>query len=905
MSALLNISARSNHLAEVLLQAGISLPKDEIGLPRLAREILGKKNRRPGTGAVLHSLSSLADRLDLQIPGWPEAAVQLLLAGDGEGRAGLAAGLLALRPQSSTLLSRALVEPATPQQRELAALALFNSDSAPARAAYGAAFAQLKGEYFPEKSAEYRSLWLIFARLAQEQNLSFDDLYQTATISGLLQPEGYPPGVKLTCYHPSLDASGLSRQPEFRRLYARLAAEMLPAVASPGTPWRWLRGLRNFSGAEYFFEALTVLERETIHLPALLVLRWARDLGEETTDFRVRLAGFHPLTLMLAGLLQPKLAGIIGEILDRPDWETAIRWLGLPCREAAESLGRQREAIYSWALSQGNLLFSALEIFCALEIPPDEPLLAGLAEIDGEFRLQHFVTRHLLPTFPHLLDNLILLEGLLGRHIDRLEAEAGLGRRAALRALGLAENISERGIRRLLEQAERGAAPAKSAARWALEQILLRHRLENLSALKAKLDLAAAWEDAGLAQASSRVWWDIAGHRVKLGLEGGKVEIQAWGPARKKALPPAVRSHPRYQEVREAAKTLQQSYRLFRRRLEEEMIGGGSFSCQRFQSLFTHPAFRNIAERLVLCFDREELVLEGMSPEAVAAHFARGSSVRIASPLALLLGGRLEYWQENLSRRHITQPFKQCFRELYPVAPEESEARVCLRFAEQLILPRKAYALLKQRGYSPAQGKAYRDWPEAGLRVHFIWARESEGLWRHLVGEQQTQPLTTGAICFERLAPPDLRPSGELLPLGEVDKVLFSETLRDADLVVSAAAAGEEGFSSRQTLEIRAALVRNFARLMNLSGVKIAPGSPQALIQGERAKYRLHLGSGRVLVEPSGRHLPLPMSGALEIPFAAEEKKDSRTVAILETVAALCHDAAISDPQFLAALSSR
>jgi hypothetical protein len=41
------------------------------------------------------------------------------------------------------------------------------------------------------------------------------------------------------------------------------------------------------------------------------------------------------------------------------------------------------------------------------------------------------------------------------------------------------------------------------------------------------------------------------------------------------------------------------------------------------------------------------------------------------------------------------------------------------------------------------------------------------------------------------------------------------------------------------------------------------------------------------------------------MPLAAEEKKDSRTLAILETVAALSHDAVISDPQFLAALSAR
>jgi len=901
MSALLNIAARTNRLAEVIEQAGVILPQEEVGLPRLAQEILHKKNRLSGGGKLLRPLLNLADRLDLQIPGWPEAAAQIVLSGDGKALARTAAGLLALRPQTSTSLCRALVKPETPLQRELAALALFNTNLAEARAAYREAFSQLRGERFVEGSSEYRALWLIFSRLAQDKTLSFDDLFQAAINSALFQPEGYPKGVRLTCYHPGLDASGISQQPEFRRLYAMLVAEILPSLAADNSPWFWLRWIRSFSGADYFFEALTKLERELVHLPALMVLRWARDLGEATPEFRVRLAGGHPQTLMLAALLRPQLAELIGAVLEIPDHGTALRWLHLPGREAAANLREQREIILAWAQNQGRLLFSALEMLCALEIPPDEPITAGPTEEAEEIRLQSFITKHLLPTFPNLLDNLLLLEGLLGLHLERLEEEAGLGRLAALRALGLTENISERGMRLLLEQAERGTVTAKSAARWALEQILARHHLCTLGELKAKLDLAAAWEDAGMAQAPSRVWWDIAGHRVKLGLERGKVEIQAWGPARKKTLPPVVRAHTRYQEVREAAKVLQESYRLFRGRLEEEMLADGRFSSRRFQSLFLHPAFRNIAERLVLCFDQKELVLEGMSPEDLNRLFVQTEVVQIANPLRLLFSGRLEYWQEELSRRHIIQPFKQCFRELYPVEPEESGELVCLRFAGQLILPRKAYALLKQRGYAPAQGKAYRDWPEAGLRAYFVWARESEGLWRHLIGAKQAQPLTTGEIYFE-LLDESLHSTGELPPLGEIEKVIFSETLRDADLVVSAAAAGEEGFSSRQTLEIRAALVRNFARMLNLPGVKIEPGSTQAVIKGERASYRLHLGSGRVLVEPTGRHLPIAVTGTLEMPLAAEEKKDSRTLAILETVAALSHDAVISDPQFLAAL---
>jgi hypothetical protein len=75
--------------------------------------------------------------------------------------------------------------------------------------------------------------------------------------------------------------------------------------------------------------------------------------------------------------------------------------------------------------------------------------------------------------------------------------------------------------------------------------------------------------------------------------------------------------------------------------------------------------------------------------------------------------------------------------------------------------------------------------------------------------------VTSGAVRFEWL--PD-----EPTALGDVPPVVFSETMRDADLLVSLAAFGEGGFTSEETRRLRASLVRHVARALGLTTVYVS-----------------------------------------------------------------------------------
>jgi hypothetical protein len=134
--------------------------------------------------------------------------------------------------------------------------------------------------------------------------------------------------------------------------------------------------------------------------------------------------------------------------------------------------------------------------------------------------------------------------------------------------------------------------------------------------------------------------------------------------------------------------------------------------------------------------------------------------------------------------------------------------------------------------------------------------------------------------------------------------VVFSETMRDLDLVVSVAhAGGVDPEATASTAEMRAALVRETARLMKLANVRVA--GVHVLVEGTLGEYSVHLGSGTVHRRPGGAVCIVPVGsqhrGRLFLPFADD---DPKTAEIVSKVLLLARDHQIKDPAILTQLTS-
>ncbi len=225
------------------------------------------------------------------------------------------------------------------------------------------------------------------------------------------------------------------------------------------------------------------------------------------------------------------------------------------------------------------------------------------------------------------------------------------------------------------------------------------------------------------------------------------------------------------------------------------------------------------------------------------------------------------------------------------LTPAETKAKTrSTRYAGQQVQPRQAMALLGSRGWVAR--------PEEGVQRTFhrekltAWVEFEEAFYT----PAEVEGLTLKSLVFAR--PGDHKP----VPLADIPPRLFSEVMRDLDLVVSVAhRAGIDPEASESTVEARGSLLRETCRLLKLANVSIE--GTRAIIKGTLADYSVHLGSATVHMLPGGAVWIVPVGaqhrGRLFLPFADD---DPKTAEVISKVILLARDEEIKDPQIRAQL---
>jgi hypothetical protein len=261
---------------------------------------------------------------------------------------------------------------------------------------------------------------------------------------------------------------------------------------------------------------------------------------------------------------------------------------------------------------------------------------------------------------------------------------------------------------------------------------------------------------------------------------------------------------------------------------------------------------------------------------------------RIAHPHDLLKTKAWHKWQHECFRAERMQPFKQMFRELYVVTGQEKKDKTFSnRYAGQQVNPRQAHALWGSRGWSVDEyGNVWKAFHDERLNASVSF---DYGITTPL----EVEGLTIDTVRFAR------RDEYQPLPLTAVEPRIFSEVMRDMDLVVSVAHAGDvDPESSASTVEMRSSLLRETCQLLSLKNVKLK--GTHAVIRGQLGEYSLHLGSGVVHRMPGGSVCIVPVHaqhrGRLFLPFADD---DPRTAEVISKTLLLARDDEIDDPIIL------
>ncbi|MDP4177767.1 MAG: DUF4132 domain-containing protein [Bacillota bacterium] len=344
-------------------------------------------------------------------------------------------------------------------------------------------------------------------------------------------------------------------------------------------------------------------------------------------------------------------------------------------------------------------------------------------------------------------------------------------------------------------------------------------------------------------------------------------------------------------ELKNINKSLKDQYSRARKSFEVSMENGDEFQVEELVNLCTNPVLSPIIKNLIfMCNDKFGYLTDGslIDYEGKDYKLNKRDNVFIAHPVHLFEAKIWSEYQKDIFKRQIVQPFKQVFRELYiPNEDELKERTLSRRYAGYQIQPRKAAALLKTRGWVSSEQEGlqkvyYKENIVAEMYALADWFSPSD--------------IESPAIEFVRF---ENRKTFMPVPIDEIPKLIFSEIMRDVDLVVSVAhVGGVDVEASLSTIEVRSVIIEEIIKLLKLKNVKIK--GTHAIIKGVHGEYTVHLGSGVVHKMDKGAINIIPVHsgqrGRIFLPFIDGDPKSAE---IVSKIIFLSEDNKIKDPSVL------
>ncbi|MBX3442216.1 MAG: DUF4132 domain-containing protein [Planctomyces sp.] len=360
-----------------------------------------------------------------------------------------------------------------------------------------------------------------------------------------------------------------------------------------------------------------------------------------------------------------------------------------------------------------------------------------------------------------------------------------------------------------------------------------------------------------------------------------------------------------------------------------------------------HPLLGILARRIIWTFETPAGIRSGIwradrmvdvDDEPLDGLDGPDVVVRLWHPIGLPLDDVLA-WRGWLERHEVRQPFKQAHREVYVLTDAERRtATYSNRFASHILRQHQFHALCGVRGWRdqlrlsvdaasppptkrlPAWGLRAEFWVHAGddeisevgtfLRLATDQVRfyriEADARYAHMWGGQY---VTDGVV----------RPENEPVPLEQIPPLVLSEIFRDVDLFVGVASVGNDPtwadggpggqhrdyWTSYSFGDLTAAAQTRRDVLQRLiPRLKIADrcsfNDRYLVVRGDLRTYRIHLGSGNILMQPNDQYLCIVQdagnwkehTGSPFLPFEGD-----RTLSIILSKALLlAADTKIQDP---------
>jgi len=335
-----------------------------------------------------------------------------------------------------------------------------------------------------------------------------------------------------------------------------------------------------------------------------------------------------------------------------------------------------------------------------------------------------------------------------------------------------------------------------------------------------------------------------------------------------------------------------------------------------------HPLVGEMARRLIWLFaDGGHHVIGALEGDRILdaddrpLELSPAATVRAWHPLGSTPDVVLA-WRSWLERHRVVQPFKQAHREIYLLTGAEVETGTYSnRFAAHVLRQHQFASLCRERGwrYTLQGGWDSHNVPRRrldrwNLDIEFFVDGPTDGASMNAAGIYDH--VFTDQVRFVR--------EREAVRLADVPELAFSEAMRDVDLFVGVCSIGNDPAWADHGEQRYADYWQRYsfgelsstgaARREILAGLiprlrcadRLSLEDRYLVVRGDLWSYKIHLGSGNILMEPGSRYLCIVPG-----PRDADEPRDvwlpfegDRGLSIvLSKALLLVRDREITDPQ--------
>jgi hypothetical protein len=378
-------------------------------------------------------------------------------------------------------------------------------------------------------------------------------------------------------------------------------------------------------------------------------------------------------------------------------------------------------------------------------------------------------------------------------------------------------------------------------------------------------------------------------------------------------------------ELKKAKKDAESTLRAQRRRLDGLFLHEREWPYGVWRDrLLDHPLLTNMMRRLIWEFRSSGASRLGIALDGVLCDI-EGNALQELDDCKVALWHPLharretvQAWREFLVGREVRQPFRQAFREIYVPADAERLSRTgSNRFAAHVLRQKQLAAVAFERGWIYSNGDG-PDSPYKSVDLQLGRLDVTACLAAHLPEVEDAEGRQE--LCQDYVVTDEVSFSGPSLDdvaVDEIPEIVFSEVMRDIGIFVSVASVGCDPTWGRKGAESFRGYWQSFAfgdlsataatrkevlellipRLKELSSARLE--GRFLVVPGRLRTYKIHLGSGHVLMEPNDQHLCIvpnspalsTSAGPLFVPFEGDPTLDL----IMSKALLLAHDDEIRD----------